>query len=227
MSWISDALTSSIGRKLAMSLTGLFLVSFLFVHLSGNFLLFKSDNGEAFNLYSHFMSTAGIIRILEIFLVAGFGLHIYTAVVLTRKNAAARPVEYAAKGSNKKVTWFSKNMGLSGSIVLVFLILHLQNFYWRYHNWDIPMVEIDGESYKDMYFLVASVFKNEWWVNPVYLLGLLLLGFHLQHGFASAFNTLGLEHNKYSPLISRAGTLISILVPLGFATMPLYFWLFY
>jgi succinate dehydrogenase / fumarate reductase cytochrome b subunit len=209
-----------------MALTGLFLISFLVVHLSGNFLLFKNDGGEAFNIYSKFMSTAGIIRVLEIGLLAGFVFHIYTALVLTRNNKKARPIEYATSNNNPAVSWFSKNMGLSGSIILIFLVLHLQNFYWRYHNWDIPTVSIDGEPVKDMYFLVATVFKNEWWVSPIYLVALVLLGFHLQHGFASAFKTLGLEHKKYNPIISGLGNLISILIPLGFATMPLYFWLY-
>lgn len=225
MSWITNTLTSSIGRKLVMSLSGLFLISFLIVHLSGNFLLFKNDGGEAFNLYSKFMSTAGIIRVLEIGLVAGFLVHIYTAVVLTQRNKAARPIPYATANDNKKVSWFSKNMGISGSIILIFLILHLQNFYWRYHNWDIPMTEINEEPVKDMYFLVATVFKNEWWVSPIYLLAMLLLGFHLQHGFSSAFKTLGLEHKKYTPIIQTLGNAVSILIPLGFATMPVYFWL--
>ena len=226
MSWISNTLASSIGRKVIMALTGLFLISFLVVHLSGNFLLFKNDGGEAFNIYSKFMSTAGIIRVLEIGLLAGFVFHIYTALVLTRNNKKARPIEYATSNNNPAVSWFSKNMGLSGSIILIFLVLHLQNFYWRYHNWDIPTVSIDGEPVKDMYFLVATVFKNEWWVSPIYLVALVLLGFHLQHGFASAFKTLGLEHKKYNPIISGLGNLISILIPLGFATMPLYFWLY-
>ena len=223
MSWISDTLTSSIGRKVSMSLTGLFLVSFLLVHLSGNFLLFKSDTGDAFNLYSHFMSTNGLIRVLEIGLVLGFGLHIYTAIILTQKNKAARPIGYATSNNNAKVSWFSKNMGLSGSIVLVFLIIHLLNFYFPFHYGYDQYVTIDGVEYKDMYSLVAKVFKEQPWYSALYVLAMVLLSFHLQHGFTSAFQTLGLEHKKYTPIISGLGTLISVLIPLGFASMPLYF----
>lgn len=226
MSWITDTLTSSIGRKVSMSLTGLFLVSFLLVHLSGNFLLYRSDNGEAFNLYSHFMSTNGAIRVLEIGLLAGFLIHIFTALILTQRNKAARPIGYAVSASNAKVTWFSRNMGLSGSIVLVFLIIHLLNFYFPFHYGYDTYVDIEGTSYKDMYTLVATVFKNEWWYSILYLVAMVLLSFHLQHGFASAFQTLGLEHKKYSPIIKGLGTLISVLVPLGFATMPVYFLFF-
>jgi succinate dehydrogenase / fumarate reductase cytochrome b subunit len=211
-----------------MSLTGLFLISFLLVHLSGNFLLFKGDGGEAFNLYSNFMSTNGLIRVLEIGLVLGFGIHIYTAILLTRLNAAARPVAYTMQKNNERVSWFSRNMGLSGSIVLFFLIVHLLNFYFPYHyQAGFKTMVIDGTFYKDMYWLVATVFKDQWWYSVLYLFALMLLGFHLQHGFASAFQTLGLEHKKYSPLIKGIGSLISILVPLGFATMPIYFWFFH
>ena len=210
-----------------MSLTGLFLVSFLLVHLSGNFLLFIGDEGAAFNVYSNFMSTAPIIRVLEIGLLAGFLIHMITAIILTYKNKSARPIAYAVSNDNKKVSWFSKNMGLSGSIVLVFLIIHLLNFYFPYHYGRMNYVNIDGEEIKDMFFLVSTVFKQEWWYSVLYLLALILLGFHLQHGFASAFQTLGLEHKKYSPIIVGLGNIISVILPLGFATMPLYFWLIY
>ncbi len=226
MSWISNALTSSIGRKLIMSLTGLFLVSFLFVHLSGNFLLFKSDGGEAFNLYSKFMSTNPMVRVLEIVLVLGFALHSLNAFLITKRNKAARSTSYVVANDNAKVSWFSKNMGLSGSIVLVFMIIHLLNFYFPYHyTWDKTML-IEGEEVKDMYTLVAVVFKTEWWYSILYLVALVLLGFHLNHGFQSAFRTLGLDHVKYTPTIVFVGKLISVVLPLGFATMPIYFWLF-
>lgn len=226
MSWISDTLSSSIGRKVIMSLTGLFLISFLVVHLSGNLLLFKGDNGEAFNLYSKFMSTNALIRVLEIGLLLGFVFHIYTALILTRANKAARPIGYAVENNNPKVSWFSKNMGISGSIVLIFLIVHLLNFYFPFHyGWDKMMV-IEGENVKDMYGLVAMVFKESWWYSILYIIAMILLGFHLNHGFQSAFRSLGIDHVKYSPAISFLGTLISIILPLGFASMPIYFWLF-
>jgi succinate dehydrogenase / fumarate reductase cytochrome b subunit len=206
-----------------MGLTGLFLVSFLFVHLSGNLQLFYNDGGKAFNIYSHFMSTAGIIRVLELVLVVGFVLHIYTSWVITQHNAGARPIPYAHKTATK-VSWFSKNMGLSGSIVLVFLIIHLWNFYWPYHySTPFPMVDIDGEQQKDMYLLVATVFKNEWWYSILYVLAMVLLGFHLNHGFQSAFRTFGLDHKKYTPLVVGLGQILSIVIPAMFASMPLYF----
>ena len=226
MSWITDTLSSSIGRKVSMSLTGLFLVSFLFVHLSGNFLLYKDDGGDAFNVYSHFMSTNSVIRVFEIGLLLGFLIHIYSAFLLTKRNKSARSIGYSVANSNPKVSWFSKNMGLSGSIVLVFLVLHLQNFYWRYHNWDIPTRMVGEEQLKDMHYLVVTIFKNEWWYSVLYILAMVLLGFHLNHGFQSAFRTLGLDHKKYTPTIVFVGKLISIVLPIGFASFPIYFWLF-
>ena len=223
MSWISDTLTSSIGRKVVMALTGLFLVSFLAVHLSGNLLLFRSDGGDAFNMYTKFMSTNTLIRVLEIGLLAGFILHIYSALVLTRKNKSARPVAYAVQNSNPKVSWFSKNMGLSGFVILVFLLIHLANFYFKFHyDWN-AMVEIDGEEYKDMYTLVIMVFQEQWWYSVFYILAMVLLGFHLNHGFQSGFRTLGVDHVKYTPIIKGLGVIISIVFSLGFAIFPIYF----
>lgn len=223
MSWISDTLSSSIGRKVSMSLTGLFLVSFLFVHLSGNFLMFKNDGGDAFNVYTKFMSTNTLIRVLEIGLLVGFLLHIYTAFVLTRKNKAARPIGYAVPSNNPKVSWFSTNMGLSGSIVLVFLVIHLMNFYWKFHYDWTKMVLIDNEPHKDMYTLVILVFQHQWWYSLLYVVAMVLLGFHLNHGFQSAFRTLGVDHVKYTPIITGLGVLISILLPIGFAIFPIYY----
>lgn len=222
MSWFSKAASSSIGRKLTMGLTGLFLVSFLVVHLVGNLQLFYADGGKAFNVYSHFMSTNGVIRILELGLVAGFVLHIYTSYVLTQKNKAARPIAYATP-SQSKVSWFSKNMGLSGSIVLVFLIIHLKNFWFTYKFGQLPTQTYEGLEYKDMYYLVDSVFSNEWWYSILYIVAMILLGFHLNHGFQSAFRTFGLDHKKYTPLIVQLSGLISVVIPALFAAMPIYF----
>jgi succinate dehydrogenase / fumarate reductase, cytochrome b subunit len=210
-----------------MGLTGLFLVSFLFVHGIGNLKLFLNDGGEAFNHYTVFMTTNPIIRIMEIFLVLGFGAHIYTAFTLIGKNKAARPIQYAYKKTSPGVTWFSQNMGTSGIVVLVFLILHLINFWAEYHYGitykDLPMVDVDGEQHKDMFQIVKLVFTEQWWVSVLYVGAMVLLGMHLAHGFQSAFKTFGLEHKKYTPTIQAAGTAIAVLIPALFASMPIYF----
>lgn len=216
MSWLSNTLGSSLGRKLLMSLTGLFLVSFLAVHLSGNFLLLKDDGGAAFNLYSHFMSTAGIIRVLEIGLVLGFLGHIYNGIVLTQKNKAARPVQYAVNNASENSSFFSRFMPQSGIIVLFFLVLHLKTFYFEYHYGAVEMVMIDGVEYKNMYLICQLAFAQLWYLG-VYLVAFLLLGFHLNHGIQSAFQTLGVNHPKYSPFIKQVGTLLAIALCAGFA----------
>lgn len=244
MNWVNSLLGSNIGRKLVMALTGLFLISFLFVHLSGNFLLLSNDSGAKFNAYSRFMSTAGIIRVLEIVLVAGFLIHIYTAVVLTRKNASRRPGGYAAGNKTPGVSWFSKNMGLTGSLILVFLILHLRTFYFEYHYGTIRQVYYQEQSqgemaakvkmtvleegqmppsgvdvYKDMAFIAHEAFQSPLYIIA-YTIAFILLGAHLIHGFQSAFQTLGFEHKKYSPLISALSWIIGVGVPLGFTIIP-------
>lgn len=118
---------------MVMGLTGLFLVSFLLVHVSGNTLLFKDDGGVAFNSYTRFMTTNSVIRVMEWVLFAGFLLHIAYAAMLTRQNNKARPIKYAyKKGAAKSSSWFSRNMGITGSIVLVFLVMHLVMFWGKY-----------------------------------------------------------------------------------------------
>jgi succinate dehydrogenase / fumarate reductase cytochrome b subunit len=220
MNWLTKTLTSSLGQKIIMSLTGLFLISFLMVHLTGNLLLFKEDGGAAFNAYAHFMSTALIIRATEIILVLGFALHIYIAWQLTRHNQQTRPQNYAYNRPDANSSWFSRNMGVAGSIILIFLVIHLYNFWFQYKfHTEIPLAA--GTNYKDMYWLVHVVFIQEWWFSILYLIAMVFLGFHLVHGFESAFQTLGIRHKKYTPFIQKLGLLFAIVVPIGFATMPI------
>lgn len=246
MNWVNSLLGSNIGRKLVMALTGLFLVSFLFVHLSGNLLLLSDDGGQGFNVFSHFMGTTGIIKVLEVVLFAGFLIHIYTALVLTRKNQSRRPKGYAAGNKTPGVSWFSKNMGLTGSLILLFLVLHIRTFWFQFKFGHMPEVYYteqtgEGESIlytrhdvtsgeavpvgvtvlKDMKTVAVEAFSSPLYVI-IYEIAFLLLAFHLLHGFASAFQTLGLEHKKYTPIVRGLGWIIGILVPLGFALIPLF-----
>ena len=227
MSWFTQAITSSIGRKLIMSLTGLFLVSFLIVHVSGNLQLFKNDDGEAFNIYTKFMTTNPVIKTLEWGLLIGFVLHIVTAYLINARNRAARPVPYAHNRKHPRVSWFSKTMIWSGTVVLVFLVVHLVNFYGAYHYTEMPTKTYEsGETYKDMFSIVAEAFKNPA-ISILYIVSMALLGGHLIHGFQSAFRTLGIDHKKYTPLIVGLGYIIGIVIPLLFASMPFYFWFIY
>ena len=225
MNWLKETLLSTIGQKVLMSFTGLFLISFLLVHLIGNLMLFNADNGAIFNAYAHFMSTAKIIRIAEIILVFAFGLHIYTAWQLTQHNHRTRSHDYICKRPDSNSSWTSRNMGVAGTIVLIFLVIHLHNFWFRYKfQADIPLVA--GTNYKDMYWLVQEIFTKEWWFSIFYLVAMVFFGFHLTHGFESALQTLGINHRKYTPLLKKVGLILAIVIPGGFATMPIYFFFF-
>ncbi|MGB0525534.1 MAG: succinate dehydrogenase cytochrome b subunit [Flammeovirgaceae bacterium] len=211
MSWLTNALTSSIGRKLIMSLTGLFLISFLVVHLSGNISLLFKDR-TTFNAYTAFMSTHWTIRIMEVGLVLGFVLHIANAVILTRKNRGARPVKYAYEKASANSSWFSRNMGLTGFIILLFLLLHLYQFWFSYKFGEVAL---DEAGVKDMYAMVHATFDQPIFLG-IYVLTFVLLAFHLNHGFQSAFQSLGLNHVKYTPFIKTFGSIIAFAIPLGF-----------
>ena len=222
MSWISKTFSSSIGRKIVMSLTGLFLCSFLVVHLVGNLQLFKNDDGVAFNIYSHFMGTNPIIRTVEWLLVLGFGFHIYESWALTRRNQTARGTNYVVNHSEQNSRWQSRNMGLLGTIILVFLLVHLYNFFWRARFGEL---DPDINNNDDLYTLVVSSF-HQWWYVTLYVLAQAALCYHLLHGFRSGFQTLGLNHRKYTPAIQKIGYAFAVIVCLGFAAMPLYFYFF-
>lgn len=212
--------SSSLGRKVVMGLTGLFLCSFLIVHLIGNLALFNSDVSaaqQAFNEYTKFMSSNPLIRVSEILLVIGFIAHIADAIMLTKANKKARPVQYAM--DKKKSTWYSRNMGMTGSLILAFLILHLSTYYVVY-KFGNP--GIDGNGLKDMYTIVINSFDQVWY-TLVYIVCLVILGLHLNHGFQSAFQSMGLNHPKYTPIIKKAGTAFAALITIGFLSFPIYF----
>ncbi len=224
MSWFTQALASTIGKKVVMSLTGLFLITFLIVHLSGNMLLYKGDGGEAFNLYAKFMTTNPLIKIASYILYLGIILHVIYSIILTTKNKSARPVGYKLAHPNQNSSWNSRNMGILGTVILIFLIIHLRSFWFEMHFGDIPMVNYDGIEVDDLFTVVKAAFA-EWWYSLLYVLAMAGLGFHLAHGFWSAFQTLGLSHKKYTPFIKTLGLLFAIIVPLLFASMPVYFYL--
>lgn len=218
MSWLTETLSSTLGRKLLMALTGLFLVSFLIVHLSGNFQLLMNDEGEAFNAYAKFMTTNPLIKAASYILYSGILLHVIYAIVLAIKNKSARPVKYARTSSSPKVSWNSRNMGLLGTIILIFLVIHLRNFWYEMH-WGEIGVDMNGN--RDLYSVVTAAFAQPLYVL-LYIVSMVGLAFHLAHGFSSAFQTLGWNHPKYSSLISKLGLAISILIPIGFAIIPIF-----
>jgi len=221
MTWVTKTLNSTLGRKLIMALTGLFLILFLTGHVSGNLLLFKGDGGQAFNIYAKFMTTNPAIKLLSYLTYISVIGHIVYSILLSQHNKSARPVSYSTSKGSTNSAWSSRNMGVLGTIILIFLVVHLQGFWAKMHWGEVPMITYDGEVYKNLFLIVSEAFKQEWLV-ALYVLSMIFLGFHLSHGFASAFQTLGINHKKYSPAIKAIGTAYSILVPALFASMPLY-----
>jgi succinate dehydrogenase / fumarate reductase cytochrome b subunit len=207
-------LESSLGKKLLMGITGLFLVSFLVVHVGINSCIFLNDHGVTFNAAAHFMSHNIVIRVMEVGLFIGLLLHMFLALKLTLKNRKARPVQYAVTNGGANSTWYSRSMGILGSLLLMFLVVHLANF------WVPTKVAVFNDMEHNTFESMKVVFK-EWYFVLIYVLGVLSLSYHLLHGFQSAFQSLGINHRKYSPLIKSVGFGFSILVPLLFAAMPI------
>ncbi|MCE2731816.1 MAG: succinate dehydrogenase cytochrome b subunit [Flammeovirgaceae bacterium] len=220
MNWLITLFTSTLGRKLLMALTGLFLILFLAVHLIGNLQLLKDDGGRAFNVYAEFMSTNPLIQIVSKGNFFFILLHIFISIVLTIKNRQARGTDRYAVTSGKSSIWSSRNMGILGTIVLVFLVVHLKHFWAEMHFGDMPKVTYDGTEYRDIYSLVAQWFAVPWYV-ALYVFCMAAVGFHLWHGFASSFQTLGLNHPKYNGIINFLGKTFSVVVPALFAWIPI------
>jgi succinate dehydrogenase / fumarate reductase cytochrome b subunit len=256
MSWITKTLTSSIGKKLLMALTGLFLCIFLVVHLIGNLQLFKNDGGYAFNNYAVFMTTFPLIKIVSYVNYALILFHAFWGLYITYKNRQSRPVGYAVVKNSSSV--FSRNMAVMGTILLVYLVVHMSDFWYRYHNEHLPYVQYKEQvttgqitttyldknytqdvkkvetfneeagtrtvTVKDLYGVVSYSFQNILLVL-FYVLAMFAVSFHLIHGFQSAFQSLGWSHPKYTPLVKNLGVWVfAILIPIGYAAMPIYFY---
>lgn len=222
MNWLSQALGSSLGKKLIMALTGLFLITFLIGHLLGNMQLFKDDEGQAFNEYAKLMTTNPLIKILSYITYISIVVHVLYSIMLTRANRRARPVDYSVKRQNENSMWSSRNMGIMGTIVLLFLVVHMKSFWYEMHFGTLPMVEYGGGgAIKNLYLIVFVAFQELWYV-VLYVISMAALAFHLSHGFQSSFQTLGLSHPKYTPIIKFIGMSFAIVVPLLFAIIPIY-----
>lgn len=214
MSSLSKAFTSSVGRKFVMGLTGLFLISFLIVHVSINATIFLNDSGATFNAAADFMSHNIVIRIMEVGLFAGIILHIVQAIMLTLQNNAARPQKYAYNNPSANSKWYSRSMGLLGTLILMFLVLHLYHFWWP------TKVAVFTHQEHNTFQNIVMIFQ-ELWVVVIYVLGVISLGYHLLHGFQSSFQTMGWNHKKWTPVVKTVGVWFSIIVPIIFALMPI------
>jgi succinate dehydrogenase / fumarate reductase cytochrome b subunit len=214
MKW-SELFTSSVGKKIVMSLTGLFLISFLVVHVGLNACIWANDGGVMFNKAAHFMGSMIVIRLLEVGLFIGFIIHIIQGLVLEFQNLSKRGTAYQIKLGNKGSKWYSRSMGLLGTLILLFLILHLSHFWVpnRSHQGWLLGEEIN------LYERMKTVF-SELWIVVIYVLGCFSLCWHLIHGFQSAFRTLGVSNNRYLAIINNIGIGFSVIVSLAFAMMP-------
>ncbi|MCX6271010.1 MAG: succinate dehydrogenase cytochrome b subunit [Bacteroidetes bacterium] len=208
---------SSIAKKIYTAAAGLFLIIFLVVHLSINLCLLRSDGGEWFTAAATFMSNNYIVKVFEVFLFAGFILHILLGIIIQIQNWFARPHRYKVEGYSH-TSFFSKFMIHTGIIIFIFLCIHMTNFYFVKLGWSpVP----DGAADKhDFYGMADLLFSNANYA-VLYIVFMIFLGFHLNHAFQSAFQTLGLVHNKYTPFIKFCGHVYSIIVPMGFIVIPL------
>ena len=197
-----------------MGITGIFLISFLVVHVSLNSAIFFNDGGETFNMGADFMAHNPVIRVMEIGLFAGLLLHIFQALVLTLENRKARPVPYEVMNGNANSKWYSRSMGILGSLLLLFLVVHLSNF------WVPTKVAVFSHTEHNTFEGMKAVFSL-WYFVVIYLVGVISLLYHLLHGFQSAFQSLGMNHKKYTPLIKSFGCWFSIIISLVFAAMPI------
>ena len=222
--------TSSIGKKITMGLTGFFLISFLIVHCSINAMIFFNDGGQTFNHWGHFMGSNLLIRTAEIGLFVFLLIHIIQGLLLWKQNKSARPVKYIVTKPNENSKWYSRSMGLLGTLILIFLILHLYHFWTPSRFGGIGNVrsleetvlsDYNNQPVHDLYKEMLMVFQNNLLVVIIYVLGVISLCWHLLHGFQCAFQTFGWNHKKYTPLIKLLGVGYSIIICLLFAMMPI------
>ncbi len=216
--------SSSLGKKLIMSITGLFLMMFLLVHLTVNLMLLFGD-GKLFNFAANFMATNPLIEVVEPVLAIGFIIHIIYASIITLLNRRSRPMGYAETNSNGVTSWASKNMYILGGTIFIFLVIHLSNFFWKIKFGEVATVSYDNglTQMADSYSLVSGLFITYWWYNLIYIAGALLLGFHLSHGFWSAFQTLGWNNKIWIKRLEIIAYIYAIIIATGFTIIPLYF----
>lgn len=208
-----------------MALSGFFLMVFVMQHFTINFLSVVSP--AAFNEVSHFMGTNFVVQaILQPVLMIGIIFHFVMAFILEAKNKSARPVKYYSANKTGG-SLLSKNMIYSGIAILLFLLLHLYDFWWheisvKYLSGDMTGLNSDGELryYEELVAKFQSIGRV-----VIYVLAFVFLGLHTNHGFESAFQSVGANHPKYTPVLKSIGFLYSIVFPLGFAFIAIYHFL--
>jgi succinate dehydrogenase / fumarate reductase cytochrome b subunit len=211
MSKLGDCLASSLGKKAVMAATGLLLVGFLIAHLAGNLTLYADKDGQAFDAYCAKLQSFGpLLLVAEVLLALLFCAHVYLGARLTMENRDARRAGYSIRSSRGRKTLGSSSMFFTGALVLGFLIKHLIDF------------RLDGQFHASPAATVRESFQQPATV-AIYVLGMAALGLHLSHAFQSAFQSLGIHHPRLVPLLERTGLALAIALPVGFASLPLYF----
>ncbi len=217
---MAKLLNSTIGKKITMAAAGLFLISFLVVHLGINSLLILFESSDNFNIAANFMGTNPVIKVFEVVLFAGFLLHIIYGFVVQIQNWLSRPTGYKVTNYSQ-TSFFSKFMFHTAMIILIFLVIHMSDFYFKAKFFgEVEDVMINGKKVHDLGALVIAKFQQPGFI-VLYILSFIFLGFHLIHGFQSAFRTLGLDHKSYFPTIQAIGVIYTWLVVIGFTLIPL------
>jgi succinate dehydrogenase / fumarate reductase cytochrome b subunit len=212
-----DFYNSSVGKKVLMSVTGIFLIVFLVEHLLGNLLLFADDGGVKYEAYGEFLLSNPVIRAVEYVLALAVFVHIVIGVALWIKNRKTRPVRYKFFRIRENSPLSSRTVIVSGTVVGLFLYIHLKTFFYP-----MRFLKVKLSSYE----LVVNAFSDPWYV-VIYLAAFVVLGYHLKHGFQSAFQTLGLRQKKYIKFLDMLAFIVWFLIPLGYTLIPVYFLFFH
>jgi succinate dehydrogenase / fumarate reductase cytochrome b subunit len=216
MSSLGRVFSSSVGTKLLIGLTGLFLFAYLLLHLAGNLLVFAGR--DTFNHYSHALISNPLVVPVEIGLIGVFVLHVYKTVGMWLLNRAARPVRYEKKawaGYTSRKSLASTTMIWTGLVILLFVGVHLQQF--KFGAW----YEAGDPPIRDLYRTETEIFSSPLWAG-VYVVCMILVGLHLRHGIASAFQSLGADHPIYTRRLVAAGAIVAAAIAAGFAVIPIW-----
>ncbi len=210
-------------KKIFMALTGLFLSFFLIIHLAGNLQLLLPEHiaHTQFNNYSHLLSGNPLIKVVSYVLYFSILYHIYDAFMLALGNRKANNSNYGKDARGAVSNWASRNMGILGSVILIFLIIHFKDYWYIYKFGELPFDEVGN---KDIYLIVIESFKVLWYV-VLYVVAIIALGFHLMHGVKSAVRTLGLYNERYILWVRYIGFTFSFMISLGFAIIPIFVYL--
>ncbi len=228
--FMSTFIKSSIGRKLIMSLSGIFLMLFLLVHLLLNSFLMFDSSGDLFNQGAHFMGTNPMMKVMEPILGLGFLVHIIWSVWITIQNQKANPVKYAVVDQKNASSWASRNMFVLGSVVFIFLAMHMMHFWYEIkiaHS--LAAVTVGGVEMENAYALVAGLFTDPSLglvYSGLYILGAIALGLHLHHAFWSALQTLGWSNIEWRKRFTVVGDIYALVIAGGFSLIPIYFIIF-